>query len=153
MKQKEEAETLEKLAAEQEAREKEAHWTLEVADADTETTMPLVIIEEGVSDNPMLGRAGRQSFGNFNPALERNAAPGKQEPGAMEDGEIEDVQLKDAGEKHPQSMIKQRSGDKKALGVKGGIFKRESKPSIHRRDFRKHRPYKPHSGPRFGRSN
>lgn len=77
MQQNAEADIREKLAAQQEAREKAAHWTLEGPDGDIDT-FPMVVIEEGLSDNPMLGRSGRQSFGSFNVTLE-NGKNGKEE--------------------------------------------------------------------------
>lgn len=148
MKHKEETEIREKLAAEQEAREKDAHWTLETVD-DREENMPIVLIEDGVSDNPMLGRAGRQSFGNFNPVLEMKAGKGGRKGGAkqevkdeakqdakeevMEEGELEDGDVMLQEEEKPAVERRKEIGRKpKLLGVRGGIWKKESRPQHNR---------------------
>lgn len=152
MKQKEESDIREKLALEQAAREKAAHWTLETTDADNET-MPLVIIEDGVSDNPMLGRSGRQSFGCFNPVLEkRKARPGKGNGTTKEEGEMVDVGAVETTENHAEAASQPRKDEKRDLfrGVRGGIAKKETKPLSYRRHFKKNRPFK---GPRFSRPN
>lgn len=148
MKHKEETEIREKLAAEQQAREKAAHWTLDTVD-DREENMPIVLIEDGVSDNPMLGRAGRQSFGNFNPVLEMNAGKRGRKGGpkqeveeglkqdateeAKEEGELEDGNAMLQAEEKPAGERRKEIGRKpKLLGVRGGIWKKESRPQHNR---------------------
>lgn len=149
MKQKEESEIREKLAEEQKAREKAAHWTLETADADNET-MPIVIIEDGVSDNPMLGRAGRQSFGNFNPALERTSGSAKPKQTTKQEGEGEIVEVTETAKKLIKAKSIPRKGERKLLGMRGGVAKRETRPLTNRHHVKKKRS---HKGLPFSRPN
>lgn len=98
MKQREEAATRERLLAEQEKREAEAHWSVEgvadVKDTKNNDMMPIIVFEQGVceendeEDGDVF--LGRRSFGMFNPVLQRQndaAIKGKEEP---EEGEMKD---------------------------------------------------------------
>lgn len=90
MKQREERDVREKLEADQRSREHAAHWTVPAGDADADS--PLVVLEAGVSDNPMAGRAGRQSFGRFNAVLERQNRVSSVAPGPLPDPDQADGQ-------------------------------------------------------------
>lgn len=150
MQQSAESELRDKLAAEQAEREKAAHWTLEADDAESET-WPIVVVEEGLSDNPMMGRAGRQSFGRFNPKLEKRNTNGdakeEAQPEAMqeeadntEEGEIIEVEDKPAGGGQGVSASSRRGGQSNPYvrGVRGGIAKKKGRQLHFNQNLKNH---------------
>lgn len=122
MKQKEEKELRDKLCAEQKAREEAMHWTLKSEDEMTQERGPIVIIEDGVSDNPMQGRLGRRSFGKFRKiGLE-------EEEGTREEKKIEGVDANGVKEEVEVERRKRRER-KEGFGglLKGAVVKKESR--------------------------
>lgn len=162
MQQSAESELREKLAAQQEAREKAAHWTLEGADGENDT-FPIVVIEEGLSDNPMLGQTGRQSFGNFNLALQNRKKSPEGKTEVKKDVKLEKKEeVKAIGaEKKPSvsnavftfnSSRRDGKGKGDRSRLKGGISKRDHKP-LHYRQNHKNSKYPIHEGYLKGRRN
>lgn len=72
MKRREETSLREKLIESQKQRAKDARWTIQV-DAQEGKTAPVVLIEDGISGDPLCALHGRQSFGKFNTVFESDA--------------------------------------------------------------------------------
>ena len=140
MKQREEAATRERLLAEQEKREAEAHWSVEsvanMKDNQKNDTkiMPIIVFEQGVceeNDDQQDGDVflGRRSFGMFNPVLQRQndaAIKRKEDPVESEMKDDEKVMVK--VEEDSKESVKQSSfGLRTLLNVNGRIEKKRSK--------------------------
>lgn len=124
MKQKEEKELRDKLCAEQKAREQAVHWTLKSEDEVTQERGPIVIIEDGVGDDPMQGRLGRRSFGKFRKSGREEGEGKKGEKEKEREGvDVEGVRV---GAEMEGRRRKEMKGGLGGL-LKGAVVKKESR--------------------------